>query len=323
MKDILVIRLTAIGDVILTLPAISVLRRNFPAAKISFLTTSQNSELLRGFSDVADTIILNHAAFRGKNPFRAGGELLSLVRRLRAGGFSLAVDLQANGESGWLARLSGAPRRWGIAKKPSRRWAYTSTIDPVPLHPAETYCHLLQHCGLDTSVSRNEFHLSADAREAAQKLLAGNGLSLSRPTLYTQPFTSAAHKNWPLDNYLAIARYWRERGIQIVFGGGPGDIAPLRAAAAEGFCVTAGVPLLVTAGLLQQSTLILGGDTGMLHLAVALGKRVLMLMHDARPGSPTPFQHNDWAIAVTGARGINGITVTQVNAALEPHLTSR
>ncbi len=320
MHNILVIRLTAIGDVILTLPAISVLRRNFPDAKISFLTTSENSELLRGFSDIADTIAINRAMFHGKNPFRAAGELFGVVRQLRAGNFSLAVDLQANRESGWLTRLTGAPRRWGIAKKPSRRWAYTSSIDPVPLHPAETYCHLLQRCGLDTSASRNEFHLPPDAREAAQKLFAGHGLNPSRPTLYIQPFTSAAHKNWPLDNYLAAARQWRDRGSQIVFGGGPGDCAALQAAAAEGFCVTAGVPLLVTAGHMQPSTLILGGDSGMLHLAVALGKRVLMLMHDVSAGSPAPLHHSDWAIAAASTPGIQHITVDQVNAALANHL---
>ncbi len=115
-ENILVIRLTAIGDVVLTLPAVSVLRANFPSAKISFLTTKENAELLRGFREVDETIALDRSALRGKNPLRIGGEILRLVRQVRAGKFSLAVDLQGNGESAWLARLTGAPLRWGVAR---------------------------------------------------------------------------------------------------------------------------------------------------------------------------------------------------------------
>ena len=79
-------------------------------------------------------------------------------------------------------------------------------------------------------------------------------------------------------------------------GGGPGDRAALEPARAAGFTVSAGVPLLVTGGLMQLSTLVLGGDTGMPHLAVAQGKRVLMLLHQDTPGSPVPFQHSDWVV---------------------------
>lgn len=317
-ERILVIRLTAIGDVVLTLPAVSILRQNFPTAKISFLTTKENAELLRGFRDVADTITIDRAILRGKNPFRSGCELLRLVWRLRAGKFSLAVDLHGNGETAWLTLITGAPRRWGILKKPSRRWVYTDNLGVQPLHhPAESNCALLRHCGLAGGEVRNEFFLPPDALAAARAFFAAQKFLPEKPTLFIQSFTSGAHKNWPLENYLAVARHWRSRGGQVILGGGPRDRAALEPARQEGFAVSAGVPLLVTGGLMQLSTLILGGDTGALHLAVALGKKVLMLMHSDVPGSPIPFEHPDWTLTASGKLPIAKLPVAAVIARSE------
>jgi ADP-heptose:LPS heptosyltransferase len=315
---ILVIRLTAIGDVVLTLPAVSALRQNFPAAKITFLTTRENAALLQGFHDVDETITLDRAVFRSGNPWRIGRELIRLTRTLRAGKFSLVVDLQANGESAWLTRLTGARRRWGFVKKSLRRWAYTKTLGHPRLHPAEANCALLRHCELAVDAAKNEFFLPADAQAAARNFFAANQLVPNKPTLFIQPFTSAAHKNWPLENFLALAKHWQTRGWQIIFGGGPSDAPALEPALALGFTVSAGVPLLVTGGLMQLSALTLGGDTGALHLAVAQGKRVVMLMSSERPGRPHPFQHAEWALApAVEQQGIASLELAAVIAACE------
>jgi ADP-heptose:LPS heptosyltransferase len=315
--NILVIRLTAIGDVVLTLPAVSVLRHNFPTAKITFLTTKENAALLQGFRDVDETIALDRAVFRSGNPWRIGRELFRLAGALHAGKYSLVVDLQANGESAWLAWLTGARRRWGFVKKSPRRWAYTDTLGHPRLHPAEANCALLSHCGLAVDVVKNEFFLPAAALAAAQNFFAANNLVPDQPTLFVQPFTSAAHKNWPLENFLALAKHWQARGWQIIFGGGPADIAALEAARTLGFVTSAGVPLLVTGGLMQLSTLVVGGDTGVLHLAVALDRRVLMLMHSIRLGSPVPFQHPEWTLTATGGCPITDLPPAAVIAAGE------
>ena len=318
---ILVIRLTAIGDVVLTLPAVSVLRQNFPAAKITFLTTKENAALLQGFRDVDETITLDRAAFRSRNPWRIAKEFFHLLRHLRAGKFSLAVDLQGNGESAWLTRLTGAPRRWGVVHKPGRRHAFTQSVDRRRgIHAAEMHLGLLQHCGLKTDSVRNEFFLPADSLDAARNFFVAHKLVPEKPTLFLQPFTSSAAKNWPLENYLALARHWQARGWQIVFGGGPADAAALEPARALGFVVSAGVPLLVTGGLMQLSTLIVGGDTGALHLAVAQGKRVVMLMNTNRPGRPHPFRRAEWTLAPVIERKIANVGVGAVIAACEAAL---
>jgi len=321
VKNILAIRLTAMGDVVLTLPAVHALRENFPSAKISFLTTKENAALLQGFRDVDETITMDRAAFRSGNPAWMGGELFGLLRRLRAGKFSLAVDLHGNGESAWLTRLTGAPQRWLQAHRAGRGWAYTRQTEPGPrVQPAAAHLHLLEQCGLKVGAIRNDFVLPETAVSEARAWFAANGLDATQPTIYIQPFTSALHKNWPLENYLAVARHWRSAGVQIILGGGPDDRAALEPARRENFAVSAGVSLLVTGGLMQLSTLVLGGDTGALHLAVALGKKVLMLMHRATSGCPVPFQHRDWMVVAPRPDAIVEIPVAEVIARSEAML---
>ena len=317
MQNILLIRLKAIGDVVLTLPAVHAVRENFPSAKISFLTSKENAPLMQGFRDVDETLCVDRAALRGGNPLKMTKEISSLLKKLRGGKFSLTVDFQANGESGWLTRFTGAPERWGFAKKTTRRWAYTHwSGHHLQLHPAESNGELLRGGGLKIGALKNEFFLPADALAAAREFFSAHNFLPEKTTLFIQPFTSGAHKNWPLENFVAVARHLRGRGAQIIFGGGPGDRAALEPAAREGFVIAAGVPLLVSGGLMQLSTLVLGGDTGALHLAVALGKKVLMLMYRADAGSPTPFNHPEFVLEAP-RRALAEIPVADVTVRCE------
>ena len=134
--------------------------------------------------------------------------------------------------------------------------------------------------------------------------------------MFLQPFTSSPHKNWPLENFLALARHFQSRGWQVIFGGGPSERAALEPARAAGFAVAAGAPLLVSAGLAGLSSLVVGADTGLLHLAVALGRRVIMLMQSVAPGQTYPFQHLNRAIAPPSGI-VSEISIAEVIAACE------
>lgn len=299
IENVLVIRLKAIGDILFTLPAVGALREQFPRAKITFLTSRENAGLLRGFAAVNDVIALDRAALRSGNPRKMGAEFLRLWRRLRGGKFSLAVDFQGFGETAWMARLTGAPERWGSVYGTGRGWAYTRGLPREDqCHPAEWNLRLLAGCGVGGGGAvKNEFVLPADAEAAARQFFSDQALETGRPTLVIQPFTSSAQKNWPLENFLAVARHWRAAGVQIIFVGGPADESGLAPARAENFCVATHLPLLVSAGLVRLATLTLGGDTGLGHLAVAQGRRVVMLMRHTPPGACIPFQHPEWALA--------------------------
>lgn len=309
-REILVIRFKCIGDVVFTLPVINALRDNFPGARITFLTLKENAPLLEGFPDVNETVTLDRASYRRGNLFRMASEIFSLLRLVRKRKFNLAIDYQAYGETALLTWLTRAPQRWGPLYQNNRRWAYNGGMGRErSLHPAEWNLALLRQGGLSIPSARNEFILPETALGQARELFAFLKLNPDRPTLVIQPFTSADRKNWPLENYLALAEHWRSQGVQVLFIAGPSERARLAPAERAGFPVSASAPLLVSAGLMKLSTLILGSDTGMLHLAVAMNKRVITL---ARTSKNHPFQHPDWNLTPSEGSGMSGIKVPMV-----------
>jgi heptosyltransferase-1 len=311
-------RLKSMGDVVYTLPAVHLLRESFPQARITFLVSAENAPLIEGFREVDETIVLNRARFRSGNPLHILAETFTLFGRLRRSRFSLVVDFQGYGETAWLGLLSGAPQRWASVHTTPRHWAYTRSFrSNDQMHPVEWYLLLLHQCGVPPGTVRNEFVLPDKALEEARRFFAANQLALDCPTLLLQPFTSTREKNWPLDRYCAVARHWRERGRQVLFSGGPADRAALEPARQAGFPVSAGVPLLVSAGLAKLCALTLAGDTGMLHLAAAMGRRVAAIIQAISPGSKYPFQHPEWAIIPAEGVDISTIGTEQVIVACE------
>jgi ADP-heptose:LPS heptosyltransferase len=315
---ILLIRLKSIGDILFTLPAVHRVREMFPGAKITYLTSRENAPLLEGFREVDEVFTLERAQFRRKNPVAVLLAGFNLLRRLRRGKFSLVVDFQGYGETEFFAWWSGAAWRLGNVYHSARGWTYTCPARrDKGLHPAEWNLALLQAGGIPAARPRNEFVLPAAALAEARKFLTDNQVDPARSVLYLQPFTSNPKKNWPLEKALDLAQRWRSRGVQVVFGGGPAERAALEPAGAAGFVVATGNSLLVSAGLTKLSTLVVGADTGLLHLAVALGRRVIMLMRSNAPGTSYPFQHPDWALASPAGKSAAEIPVDAVMAACE------
>jgi heptosyltransferase-1 len=311
--NILLIRLKSIGDVLFTLPAVHAVRENFPQARLHFLVSQENAPLLRGFSEIDAVIPLDRAVYSSRNLKAICGSTFQLLRQLRRQNFSRVIDFQGYGETELLSWWSGAPTRWGCVYNRSRGWLYTRGVwrdDNIQI--ADWNLSLLQQCGLRIGRIRNEFDLPEDALAEARRFFAAHGFAAARPTLFIQPFTSSPPKNWPLENFLALAGHWRACGTQVIFGGGPSDRAALEPARAEGFPVAAGTPLLVSAGLMKLSTLAVGGVTGLMHLAVAMQKRVLMLI-----GYPTrepgfPYQHRDWAVTPPSGGSVSEIRTDAV-----------
>lgn len=311
-ENILLIRFKSIGDILFTLPAVHVIRDNFPNATITFLTSKENAPLIEGFRDIDDVLGLDRSVYHRGNPKAVFLETVSLLRRLRQKKFSLVVDFQGYGETGLITRLSRAKDRWGSVYRPGRGWAYTRAVQRENLaHPANWNLSLLRQCGL-TGPVRNEYVLPEAAVGEARQFLAAQNLDSAKPTLFIQPFTSSPRKSWPLENFLALGGHWKNRGMQILFGGGPADSAALAPARQAGFAVSAGVPLLVTAGLMKLSALTVGGDTGLLHLAAAMNKRVVMLMPSEARSRFHPFQHENWMLKPPGDKTIFSITPDEV-----------
>ena len=135
-----------------------------PGGHLTYLVSHELAPPLAGFAPVDATVTLNRARLRALNPLGTLSEVFGLWRRLRRGRFSLAIDLQGYGETALLAWGCGAPQRWGMLYRPSRRWAYTRVAwRPKDRHPAECHLALLQASGLPISAVRNEFRLPTRA----------------------------------------------------------------------------------------------------------------------------------------------------------------
>src|SRR5437899_405359 len=127
--SILLLRLKSIGDILFTMPAVDTVRASFPNSKITFLVSKEHATLLQGFRGVDAVLELDRARFRGKLGLKGIlEETLSVLRALRAGNFSLAIDFQGYGETALMTRWTGAPERWGIVERTTRKWAYTKSI---------------------------------------------------------------------------------------------------------------------------------------------------------------------------------------------------
>ena len=319
-ENILFIRLKSIGDVLFTLPAVHAVRENFPSARLHFLVSREHASLLRGFADIDEVITLDRKIYGSGNFVSAARNTFRLLHGLRQPQFSRTLDFQGYGETAFLSWWTGAPERWGSVYQPTRGWAYTRGIPrDITAHPADGSLALLRDCGLKIGPVSNEYILPEDALAEARRFFAEHKLDAAKPTLFLQPFTSTPKKDWPLENFLKLAWHWHSQGGQVIFGGGPGDRAALESARAAGFPVSAGVPLLVTGGLMKLSALVVGGDTGLLHMAVAMGRRVVMLMRSNRKGNlggqTFPFQHPDWALMAASGQPVSSVEISTVIAA--------
>lgn len=314
--NILLIRLKCIGDVVFTLPAVHALKTALPDARISYVVSKEYAVLLEGFQPVDEVIRLN------RRPWREGGitgvlrETLYLLKALRRNHFSFAFDFQGYGETALLARFSGAQQRWGPAGKASRQWAYTGVCPWDPRqHWADVHLAQLRAAGIAVGPARNHFVVPAAAMDEARRFLAEHALDSRRPMLFIQPFTSSPPKDWPLARFGELAAEWKRRGMQVLFGGGPAERPALAPIEQAGFTVAAGVPLLVAAGLTRLSTVVVGSNTGLLHLAVAAGARVVMLTDAPSLESCFPYQHVDWAVVPSAGRPVASLPVEVVSDA--------
>jgi ADP-heptose:LPS heptosyltransferase len=310
-------RLGGFGDVAFTLPAVNLLRTVYPDARFTYLVYHEFASLLGGFRAVDDVITLDRKRFRQLNPMSVIPAGFGLLRKVLGKRFDLVVDFQGFGETGLLSWLSRAPQRWGSVYRRGRGWAYTRPVwRDSTLHAIDYHLQVLREGGgLKTERICNQFEPPAPILEEARQLFCTHKLQPGLPTLFIQPFTSSPHKNWPLERFLDIAQHWRERGVQILFGGGAADNMALGPARQAGFVVVAGSPILLSASLVQLSTVVLGGNTGLLHLAMAMDKRVRMIMHTARAENCFPYGHPEWAIIPPSGSPLSAITFDAVNQA--------
>src|SRR4051794_860597 len=186
IKNILFIKFKSMGDVVFTLPALRLIRDNFPTARITYLTSAENESIVAGFTEVDEVLALDRKIYKQGNVLAMGATTLDFFRRLRRGHFSLAIDFQCYAETATMAWLTHAQQRWGYQIGGRlRRFAYTHSLPrPENLHPVDGNLKLLTHFGLKPAPIRNQLHLSAQGRGEAGQFLAQHNLKPDVPTVF-------------------------------------------------------------------------------------------------------------------------------------------
>jgi ADP-heptose:LPS heptosyltransferase len=281
----LVIRLSALGDVLFALETVAALHRERPDVRIDFLVEDRFRSLLDGHPQLDRVLVY---------PRRQRLRIPGSVRTLRPRRYDVVFDVHGILKSAAHAWCTRAGTRVGPAAPASREGAaraydlVVSMPDPVP-HRADIGHRLLRAIGLSGEVAAPALPLVPPPPE----LLAG----LPQPRVLLHPGTSAfaEFKRWPVSHFAQLAQRLAARGIGVLVGYGPGErelAAPVLGAAPGSRAVDGGaLGLLGMAGVLAGCEVVVAADTGPLHLAAAAGARCVALFGPKDPDRYGPRAH--------------------------------
>ncbi len=296
-KNILLIKPSSLGDIVMALPALSMLRRNFPQAKISWLVRPEFAPIVEGHPHLDEIILFDRKTLaKAWHQPAAFKQLMDLISRLRRGRFDAVLDLQGLFRTASLAWLSGCKKRFGpVWRKEFAHLFYTTTVVPQPqwVHVIDTYRKLIEAMGgRDLGV---EFVLSTklDAAASAKNLLSQQKIALDRYAVII-PGSAQVSKCWSADRFAALSdRLTSEHGLAVVATGGKSEspmIEQIRSLAKHPIVNLAGqtsLPELVE--VLRQAKLVVSNDTGPGHIAGALGRPLVMMFSWSNPLRVGPY----------------------------------
>jgi lipopolysaccharide heptosyltransferase I len=291
-QRILIIKPSAIGDVVHTLPVLALLRRRWPGAKISWLVTPACAGLLEGHPMIDEIILFERKRLGGmwKNP-RLALELRGFTRGLRERKFDLVLDLQGLFRSGWLGRKTRAPVRVGFRNAREFAWLFYTQrvpIETMEQHAIDRYLKLARFIGCDAGPVEFPF-----ATSDADRAHVGGLLGDSSPYAVILPGTNWPTKRWPVEKFAGLVGPLRDRfGLRTVLAGGA-DAAEMAPAIPGAISVAGKTTLKQLTALLERAAVVVANDSGPMHIASALGRPLVTAFGPTNPVRTGPFGRMD------------------------------
>lgn len=268
LAHVLIIRLSSLGDILLTTPVLRLVREYCPMARIDFLTKAIYKDLLCA-NPCVDRVLL----------FDPQQGLRQTLRTLRQTRYDLVMDLHRTLRSRLLCCGVLAQRQLTYAKRTVRRallvhlgWNTLQAMTSVP----ELYTAPLRHLGMTAPLPPLEMHLTSESRETMRAYVRqALPHSVEGSLLALAPGARWPTKRWPVERFAAVAQELAQAQRAAVVVLGDGEDVPL----AQELCRRLRVPvldstgklsLMHTAALLQQCRLLLSNDSGLMHMATAL-----------------------------------------------------
>jgi len=322
-RKILLIKLSAVGDVVHTIPVLNKLRARYPNAQIDWLVTPAIGEFLSHHPALNNVINFERDTNAPPWAWAALSSYARLAMHLRHGGYDLAIDLHCQSRSAFLAFMTGAPVRIGFDKARPEVWAnsrkvtddfrkhawqgaregawlfYTHRI-PLPtmdVHVIDHYQSIGKLLGFDDGPTDFTLRIPEQAQARVDALLRAHGIGGSKPVIIA-PRGNWETKRWPDEKSAEVARHFLKRGEAVVLVGAPRERAVGAAIArlAPGVVdLTGETSLSELAALLARAAICIAHDSGPMHLAVALGRPAVALFGPSDPVWAGPY-HREGAV---------------------------
>ena len=299
--NILIIKLSAIGDVVHTLPFLEVLKKGFPEARIDWLVEEAASRVIEGHPAIHRIILSRRKSWQKKltekaNPLSLLGEISGFLKELRSSEYDLVVDLQGLFKSGILVGLSKGKRKVGIS---GSREGARLFLNELPIrvdydqHAIDRYLKVAESLGCDSARWDGHIPVSGSDRRLIDQILVSSRME-KEPLVAINPIARWRTKLWRPERFAILAdRIRDEMGCEVIFTGSNldeqiiGDITGMMKA---GVLNLAGqTNLKELAYLYSRCKVLITTDTGPMHMAAAMGCPVVALFGPTAPWRTGPY----------------------------------
>jgi lipopolysaccharide heptosyltransferase I len=286
-RRFLVVRLGSLGDIVHTFPAVAALRETFPASEIIWLTHARYKTLVQS-SGLASKIWTTET--------RSMSSLMKTIREIRDTSFDTAIDYQGLWKSASLPFLAGVKRRIGFSSESVREFGvpllYTDRVRATSAHVADQNGELSKRAGAKNAVA--DFRLDPPPLQHEELSKVSLGRDLEKYVVLS-PGGGWRSKCWPPERFDALCKkIFESLSLRCVVNYGPDEedlASTLSAASDDAAPVLFNGDLGPLMSILRGAICVVGGDTGPLHLAVALGTPVVALFGPTNPARNGPYRN--------------------------------
>lgn len=304
--NILIVKTSAIGDVIHTLPALWSLRAHYPDAHIAWLVEEAAAELLTGHPALNRVLVASRKKWlddlRAGHLLGALRECMQFVGLLRDTRYDLVIDFQGLLKSAVWVFLAKGVRKVGFGRGMEHaEHSYLVLNEPVPAvdmnqHAIDRSLLLLKGIGIPASDIRYDLPLSAEHETEATSLLRASGVGEQDRLVAINPMARWPTKLWEPASFAALADQLEHEGVRVVFTGGPQDRASLddicRLMTSQIRRLDGKTGLKTLAAIYRRARVLVTTDSGPMHLAAAVGTSVIALFGPTAPWRTGPYGQN-------------------------------
>ena len=300
-KSILIIKLSAIGDVVHTLPLLEVMRKNLPEARLDWVVEEESSQIIDAHDGI-DTVIISRRKswqkrlLRGREGVTAFREIIRFIKELRSHEYDLVIDLQGLFKSAILTGLARGKRKigpsWGREGSQLFLTERPFLVDPEE-HAVDKYLKVAEYLECEKNSWKGHVPIRKSDRSSIQRLLHDKGIG-EEMLLAINPIAKWKTKLWEPQKFAILAdRLQKELAFKIIFTGSRQDrdeIDDIIKRMEEKPINLAGkTSLKELAYLYSKCQLLITTDTGPMHIAAAMGCPVVALFGPTAPWRTGPY----------------------------------